>query len=120
MSATHLLVRDEPGSRHSTAYCGRVAVANAGIIVDPRGPHADYSDAGDGVTCKWCLRRLGLAPRITAHGAFASRVETATANAIADWLERRGDDCNPVRSAQLIRAGEWRSNTVKEPSDAHD
>lgn len=34
--------------------------------------------------------------------------EERTAHAIADWLEARGDDRTPARTAQLIREGAWR------------
>lgn len=94
-------------------FCGRVTSFASCVLVERRPEPADYRDAADGVTCKWCLRRLGLAPRITAHGARDAKVEQRTANAIADWLERtsRGGDApewNGPALARDIRAGLWR------------
>lgn len=39
--------------------------------------------------------------------------EQRTAERIAAWLEDRGDSCNPVNSARLIRDGMWRDGGQK-------
>lgn len=51
MSVDHLIIRND-----ELPYCGR-SVANRGIVVDRRPDHCYPSD---GVTCKWCLKRLGV------------------------------------------------------------
>lgn len=56
MKVQHLLIRHRPGSMDADVFCGR-AVGADGIFADRRDDHG-YS--ADGVTCKWCLKRLGV------------------------------------------------------------
>ena len=69
--------------------------------------------AASGEICRYVSERRRGEPLPVGHpirhDAYRHyRAAEETANAIADWLEQRGDSCNPVHSAQLIREGKWR------------
>lgn len=53
--AVHLIIKT---GRSSWPYCGRVTTAATGMVVDDRGRFGDYSDLSDGITCKWCRKRI--------------------------------------------------------------
>lgn len=89
MKAQHLILRvilqlDPP-------YCGRAGQGD-GVIVEWRGKYADYSDV-TGVTCKWCLKRMGIRPRVAQPVAIDWQARRLVAERVArealDLLDHR-------------------------------
>lgn len=60
MPAVQHLIIERPGYG-ALPYCGRGNPETAvGVGVVNRGGFADYSDVIEGVTCRWCLKRVGV------------------------------------------------------------
>ena len=113
MKSFHLLIRID--GELNPPYCGR-AIGDNGITVEHRGKYADYSDV-TGVTCKWCLKRMGLRNLSTkAKDAERAIIEAETVERIARWIcddvvaGRISDGDDALHAAVAgIRAGAWRA-----------
>jgi hypothetical protein len=82
-----------------TCHCGYPPEAHVGPAMLADLSPAEPSHIGAKDPHEDCMRAL-------------YRDENAIATAIAAWLESRGDSCNPLASARLIRDGRWREGDL--------